>query len=863
MPGLNLTRDEAAQRAQTVTVEHYAVELDLTRGDTDFGSRTTITFTAQPGSSTFVDLVSNYINSIELNGTPIPTSAHDDNRIALDNLDEHNTLTVNANCQYMHTGEGLHRFVDPADDKAYTYSQFEVPDARRVFATFEQPDLKATFDFTVITPEGWTVFSNAITPEPERIDAGLKFVFPTTDKISTYITAIIAGPYEGVTDELTSADGRTIPLGVYCRASLRDSLDADRILQITKQGFEFFEGQYGVPYPFTKYDQIFVPEYNAGAMENAGCITFRDQYIFRSRPTEAQLEQRANTILHELAHMWFGDLVTMKWWDDLWLNESFAEFMSHLALAEATEYEDGWTGFLMRKDWGLSQDQLPTTHPIRAEINDLHDVEVNFDGITYAKGASVLRQMVSYVGRDNFFKGVHEYLEANKWSNATLADLLGELASASGRDMDAWAKVWLEEAGVTLLKPAIETDDEGRLTRLDVVQQPFTEGSSLRPQRLVVSGYTLARSDSEGGADQQDDKPRIERVFREELDVDGDSTPVPNVAGLPRPDVVLVNDEDLAYAKVRLDPESLKFAEEHIADFEESLPRNIILASAWDMTRDGEYPASSFIKLALAAVPVEKNMMMLNLLLRHIETASRMYAAPAKRQEQLEHIGAELRLYAQTAPAESDAQRILVRAATRNAIAGDDLQAARNLYDGKETLFGLDMDVDLKWDILVPLVRGGYASADEANALAAEDDTMTGHQNQAAALAARHDEAVKKDTYEKIMRDESIPNDTRWSMVSGFWAQARTAPTLYAPFVDDYFRSIEQVWNDFTFHIAEDIITLMFPLDLAGYLEGVDIAVKGHAWLDSHPDVAPALRRIVTECTADAERMTKAQAADA
>lgn len=858
MPGLNLTRDEATARAGIVTVSHYDVALDLSGDDRDFHSVTTITFDATEGADTFVDLVSNYVNSITLNGEALDTGVHQDHRIHLDGLAEHNTLVVDAQCQYMHTGEGLHRFVDPVDGNSYCYSQFEVPDARRVYATFEQPDLKATFAFTVTVPAGWTVFSNSPTPTPTT---GLvaasgdgeawRYTFAATHPISTYITAVIAGPYEGRTSTLTSSDGREIPLGVWCRASLIDHLDADAIFDVTRKGFAFFESQYGIAYPFDKYDQVFVPEYNAGAMENAGCVTFRDQYIHRSRPTAAQLETRANTILHELAHMWFGDLVTMKWWNDLWLNESFAEFMSHLALAEGTEWTEAWTGFLLRKDWGLRQDQLPTTHPIKAEIRDLADVEVNFDGITYAKGASVLRQLVSYVGRDAFFAGLHEYLTSHSYANATLDDLLGELEKSSGRDLAQWSKVWLEEAGVTLLRPVVEIDEGGNLSRLAVAQEPFTNGSSLRPHRLAVAGYSLGNDE------------KVSQVFHRELDVDGALTEVPEATGIARPDLILVNDGDLGYAKVRLDPESLAFAKENIAKFEDSLTRNVILASAWDMTRDAEMTAHDYVDLALAAIPVETNIAMLQLTLRHVDEAAHFYSAASSRADLATAVASRMALLARTAPLGSDQQQVLVRAAARDANRPEHFAAVKALLDGSATLEGLDLDVDLKWDLLISCVRGGVATESDIAAAESEDSTMTGAQNAACARAAVGTADVKRDTWESVLRDQSIANDTRWSMVSGFWAQARSNPELYVPFVSDYFDSLESVWADNTFHTAEDLVTLMFPSSVAGYVEGVDLVADGNAWMESHPQASAALVRILRERIAVVERMLSAQERDA
>lgn len=861
MPGQNLTREEAQLRAEVISDPHYRISLDLTRGERVFTSVTEIDFTAVEGGSSFIDLVADAVKEVTLNGVALDPGIYADSRIPLEGLAAQNTLRVVADCLYTRTGVGLHRFTDPQDGQSYVYSHFEVPDSRRVYAVFEQPDLKADFTFTVTTPAGWKCFSNSPTPEPEYLagatatnptetGAALVYRFTPTEKISSYITAIVAGPYVGRTGELTSIDGRTIPLGVYCRASMEEHLDAEEIMDITRAGFKFYEEAFGFPYPFRKYDQIFVPEYNAGAMENAACVTFRDEYVFRSRPLEARVERRTVTILHELAHMWFGDLVTMKWWNDLWLNESFAEFMSHLALAEATEYTEGWTGFMLRKDWGMNQDQLPTTHPITAEIRDLADVEVNFDGITYAKGASVLRQLVSYVGREHFFAGLHEYLTKHSYQNATLADLLDELEKASGRDLKQWSRVWLEEAGITLLRPEIEVDDNGTITKLAVLQESFSEGSSLRPHRLIVSGYS---ANEEG---------TISRVFSQELDVDGASTIVEEAQGIARPDLVLINDQDLAYAKVRLDPQSLDFAIRNISRFEDSLTRGVIMASAWDMTRDGEMPAHDYLTLLLTALPIERNATMLRLYLRHLDQALETYVAPSKRAALQERVASALLILARTAAAHSDEQQLFVRELAHCAVLPEHFEAIQGLYDGSQTLMGLDLDVDLRWALLIALVRGGVAGEAEIAALESEDDTMTGHQKAAAARAALPDQGVKQQTWDAVLRDLSIPNDTRWAMVSGFWAQARTNPDMYVPVVADYFDSLEQIWRDHTFHIAEDIVTLMFPKAIAGYTQGIDPIAKGKQWIFNHPVASAALLRLLREQISTTERMLNAQAAD-
>ncbi|MDO5728054.1 MAG: aminopeptidase N [Actinomycetaceae bacterium] len=847
MPGQNLTRSEAEERASIVTVYHYDISLNLTEGSETFTSRTVIDFDATAGAATFVDLIADEVTYLELNGEERDVAAFADSRIALDNLAERNQLTVVATCRYMHTGEGLHRFTDPVDGRDYCYSQFEVPDARRVFAVFEQPDMKAQFTFHVTTPADWIVLSNSPTPNPQEDGDVKHWHFSATEQISSYITAVVAGPYVGRTGALTSVDGREIPLGVYCRQSLLEHLDADWVMDVTRKGFEFFEREYSRPYPFRKYDQIFVPEYNAGAMENAGCVTFRDQYIFRSKPTAAQLEGLANTILHELAHMWFGDLVTMRWWNDLWLNESFAEFMSHLCLAEGTdEWSDAWTGFMARKDWGLTQDQLPSTHPIVAPIRDLEDVEVNFDGITYAKGAAVLRQLVSYVGRDNFFRGLSEYFNKHAWMNTTLPDLMTELEAASGRDLAAWSRVWLEEAGVTLLRPEIKLNEDGVIESLQVIQEPFTPGSSLRPHRLAVAGY----SEVEG---------RIERVFHEELDVDGDATTVETACGIPRPDFILINDGDLAYAKVRLDDDSLDFAIRQIAAFPDALTRAIILASAWDMVRDGQMRARAYCELALSAIPSETDITMVSLWLRHIDTAVALYVGSDEQDELLEYVADRLLLLARAARAETDHQRLLVLAAAKRAHTLEQAEAINRLRTGDDTLMGLDVDFDLTWELLICAVAFELAGEEEIASLLNDDPTMTGQQKATQARAARPDQHVKDEAFSALISDQSLSNDMRIATGLGYWTGATRTPALFRAHAKIFFSALVRIWEENTSHTAQDIVALGFPRQIVGRLADLDIVAMGEQWLSDHVDAPAGLRRLISEEVAESQRAIRAQ----
>ena len=849
MPGQNLTRVEAAERAALVRTGSYDVTLDLTSGEDTFRSTTTARFSATPGASTFIDLIAPAVHEITLNGRRLdPAQVYADSRIALTGLEQDNELTVVADCAYMHTGEGLHRFTDPADGATYLYTQFEVPDSRRVYAVFEQPDLKASFTFTVTTPQEWTVLSNSPTPEPTPAAEGAHtFAFAPTERLSSYVTAVVAGPYAGVTSEYRADDGRVVPLGVYCRASLAEYLDAEEILEMTRKGLAYYEELFGTPYAFAKYDQIFVPEFNAGAMENAGCVTHRDDYVFRSRPVQARVERRAVTVLHELAHMWFGDLVTMRWWNDLWLNESFAEYTSTLAVAETTRFTDAWTTFqTIEKGWAYNQDQLSSTHPVSAEINDLHDVEVNFDGITYAKGASVLAALVGYVGRENFFAGIKNYLAAHARANATLADLLAELERTSGRDLGEWTRLWLQEAGVTTLRLEVADDDDGVISSAAVVQEiPAGSPASLRPHRVAIGSYERV-----DGA--------LRRTGRLELDVDGERTPVPGLVGARRPEVLVLNDDDLTYAKVRPDETSLAAGLEGIALFADSLPRSIVLASAWDMVRDGELPASRYLDAALAALAVETHSSVVQGLLARIATCLSSYLPPAVRAERAPRVAQDLLDLARAAEPGGDKQLQLVRAVAAHAVTEEQTGAVAAWLDGSEALAGLAVDQDLRWDLLVGLVAAGRADEAAIAAEEARDLTTTGRERAAQARAAVPTPQAKAAVWRELMENATMPNETQVKTLRGF-NDVERRPELLAPFVEEYARRILVIWETRTFHMAENLLSELWSTATVG-LEGADPAGALEAWLAEHPGAPAALRRIVGENLDDTRRAALVQA---
>jgi aminopeptidase N len=846
VPGTNLTRDEAAQRAQLLDVTGYEVTLDLTTGDKVFGSTTIVRFRAnEPGSSTFVDLIAGDVHEVVLNGRELaPHEVVSTGRIALEGLQAENELRVVADGTYMHTGEGLHRFVDPVDGETYLYSQFEVADARRVFACFDQPDLKAPLTLTVTAPAHWTVVAVSPTPDPEPAgDGSATWRFAPTPTLSPYVQAVVAGPYHAERGELTSRDGRTVPLAVLCRRSLAEHLDADEVMAITGQGFAYFEELFDLAYPFAKYDQIFVPEFNAGAMENAGAVTITEHYVWRSKVPEAMVERRGLTILHELAHMWFGDLVTMRWWDDLWLNESFAEYASTRCQAEATRWSTAWTTFSSaEKSWAYRQDQLATTHPVVADIRDLQDVEVNFDGITYAKGASVLKQLVHYVGRDAFDAGLRRYFRAHAWGNTTLGDLFAELEATSGRDLDEWARLWLRQAGVTTLRPEIETGPDGAVAALAVVQEAPAEHPVLRPHRLAIGGYDLVDG-------------QLRRTRRVELDVTGARTEVPELVGGPRPALLLVNDDDLAYAKIRLDEASLATAVAHLGAFPDALPRSLVWSAAWDMTRDGELGARAFADLVLGNFASVDDPSVAQTLLRQLASTLAFYVAPEYREATRASAADRLLALLERAPAGGDQQLILARSFAAHAVTPAQAGVVAALLSGERTIEGLRVDTEMRWAFLVALVAAGAAGEAEIAAELERDATASGRVHAAAARAAVPTAQAKAEAWKIVVEQGELPNEMQGAVIGGFGRV--NDQTLLEPYVEPYFEALVPVWQTRTNEMASQIVIGLYPTQLASPA----LLERTERWLATPAE--PALRRLVVEGRDGVARALRAQARDA
>ncbi len=797
----NLTRTETRRRSRHISEVSYRIELDLlgaTDADTDtFTSRTTISFDAST-PATWIDFLGAEVKSVRLNDVEIPV-IYDGARIQLVGLASSNTVVVDALARYSRSGEGLHRFVDPVDDEVYLYTQFEPADARRVFANFEQPDIKAPFTFVVTAPSNWEVLSNRT-----GIRTGDTVTFAPTLPISTYITAVAAGPYHR-SESLWTRDDLTVKLGALCRASLADYFDPEDIFDITRRGLDFFHDKFRYPYPFGKYDQIFVPEYNLGAMENPGLVTFTESYVFRSAATDAQYEARANTILHEMAHMWFGDLVTMEWWDDLWLKESFADFMGAFASADATRFTDAWVSFAnRRKAWAYLQDQLPTTHPIVADITDLEAAKLNFDGITYAKGASVLKQLAAYVGDEAFFEASRRYFAEFAFGNTTLADLLTHASAASGRNLDSWATAWLQTSGVSTLSYTGSS----------------VEQTDPRPHRLAIGLYD---ADADGN---------LVRTGRREIDIVDASTPIE----LPSAALVLLNDDDLTYAKIRLDEKSIATIDSSLDRIVDPLVRGLIWSALWNATRDAEFSPRKFLDLVTRFASSESKVGILEAVLANTQYAIDHYLPDGEDAARLwlDTCWSQL----MSADAGSDAQVVWLRAVGAAAQNSDSrAEDIFGLLDGRLPLEGLDLDPQQRWLLMRALSASGRADKDAIDAELTLDASASSRNSYRAAISARPTPGAKSAAWSALMDSDDLSNDAVDATVSGFRAGGRR--DMLASFDSRYFEVIANLWTGRSIEIARRLVIGLFPQQQS--TEDAD------AWLAAHEWAPAALRRLVIE----------------
>ena len=844
---LNLTWQECDARGDQLEVVSHHVELDLREAAseaTTFASRTTVVFDST-GPSTWLDLVADEVSSITLNGAPVAADAYTGARILLrDVVIGQNTVVVEARCSYSRTGEGLHRFTDPQDGATYLYTHCEPTDARRIFACFEQPDLKGRFTFVVTAPAGWVVRSNQ--PEISAVQDGQVSTrtFAPTPPLSSYLIALVAGPYASVEDEwsITRDDGstHTVALTAMCRRPMLEHMESDEIFELTKAGLSFYDKEFGFPYPWGKYDSVFVPEYNIGAMENPGLVTFKEDYLFRGGATTMQRTSRSEVVLHEMAHMWFGDLVTPKWWDDLWLKESFADLMGYQVSQEATRFDQAWLQFASgRKLWAYTGDQLPSTHPVIARIDDLEAAAQNFDGITYSKGAAVLRQLQALIGTEAFFAGARDYFAAHAFGSATFNDLLGALQPNTDHDLWRWADAWLRTTSPSVLSASVERAGDGRITSLSVHQECTDRISGeqvIRPHRLAIAGYCLGSAG-------------LEKSFVEPVTLTGESAEVPDAAGR-RADLVLLNAGDLTYGIVRLDETSRQVAASHLSTLPDDLDRGAVWTALWNLTRDGLQPAARFVDAFVAQAPSEPNAMILRIVAGQVQTAVGRYLPAAERDAAYAALAGVARNALAGAPAGSDLQRTWAELVAEFASHTDELVPDAKALAAGEVPDGLELTDSLRWRLTAALVRRGVWGNAEVEQVLADDDTLIGRTSALTARAASPD--AQEQTWRELV-DGRPTNDAQRALLAGW---AISDPGL--AFADRYVELLDTVWEGRVQTMAQRLVTGLFP-DVDADDDGRAVLARIQAWYDDNPGSPAALRRVVLEQIDHARRALRAQ----
>lgn len=844
MPGVNISKVEAEERAKHLSVESYGVTLKVVPGEETFYSKSIVHFSCNsPGYSTFIDAPARKIIGASLNGLPVDLSNYDGESIFISDLANQNELIIEMEAVFSKNGEGLQYSVDPSDQEIYLYSQCAPALTRHMYACFDQPDLKATFTLSATVPNHWEAISNS--PVNSKSPEGANYTtwnFLPTARIATYVTAFIAGPYHHVHDEYIGE--KKIPLGIYCRKSLAPHLDHEEIFKITKQGFKYFEKVFGLAYPFDKYDQIAVVDYNWGAMENVGAVTFKEElFVYRSRETERLYKSRARIILHEMSHMWFGNLVTMKWWDDLWLNESFATWAAFTAADECTEFKNSWTDFnVLQKTWALSQDQMSSTHPIVVDVADIETANSNFDGITYAKGASVLIQFVEYVGRDNFIRGLQKYFAKHAYKNTTLADLLTEMEATSGRDLKAWSATWLQTAGVNTLSPVLEISG-GIYTSMGIHQEApiMPIGSNeLRPHRMAIGLYDLRHGS-------------LLHRKSVELDVSGEITHVPELIGEKVADLLLINDKDMTYAKTRFDANSIATLKNHIGNINDSLTRALCFSATWEMLRDAEISSTGFVDIALSGLPGETEITVVTQIADQLATAVDQYAHPSTRDALRARVAAGLEELMDTAEPGSDHQLQFARSFATLAISPEQNQRILSVLKGQ--LEGLTLDADMRWHLLCTLAERGVITRVELDEELKKDVSTLGELSHLHAVASLPTAEGKADAWSKIVSEETS-NANRVALINGF--NRPLSRDLIESYVDDYFEMLLVMSGRKSYESAIRFTEYAFPI----YITTQATLDKANYWLDVTGNDAPfGLRRLVAEGRDALARALKVQLA--
>jgi len=838
-----LTRDEARERAQLIGSVAYFIELDLTQGDVGFGFEARLEFSAhQPGALTFLETEVASVTKMVWNGRPIPDTAYDGHRIALPALEERNSVLIQGEATYEQSGLGLHRSADPVDGRVYIYSDFEPYEAHRTFPCFDQPDLKGSFRFRVRVPEDWVVVATE-PGQPEELDPLDRcrwWGFLPTMPLSPYVIGLAAGPFHRVDGQRGST-----PLGLYCAQSLVPYLDAEELFRITAQGLDYYEKVLRIPYPFAKYDQVFCPEKVNGAMESPGCVTITDQVLWRGQVTTRHRSVRADLIMHEMAHMWFGDLVTMRWWDDLWLNESVATLMAVFAVDRATEFEDAWVAFAtVNKQWASDQDQLQTSHPVVTPVPDVEAVRANFDQITYEKGAATLRQLVAYVGEENFFDALNTHLSRHREANAEFGDLVEALQTASGRDVYGWARAWLGTVGMNLLRCELDSPGSaagGLISRATVVQSAIASQPVLRPHRI-----RLGRFDWVGD--------KLERIGAIELDVEGPRTEVEELVGTRRPALILPNDGDLTYAKIRLDPLSQKTVEQHLSSITDALARALIWDRNWDTVRDLELPAHRYAQMVSSHIAAEANTTLVGVVLGNFRQATRRYGAPRRRPRSEEEMARVAWEALGRCDPGSDPQAVWLRAYIGLATSAEQVDRCRALLEGRDLPNGVTLDAELRWTLVYSLAARGAADHQEIEAALVADPSSTGLARAESARAARPTAAAKARAWARLAAPDVTVEEAQG-------ISARLGGLGHEELLTPYLSLLPQLFDEvLARHGAEFTVQMgtWLPLSLAPSDELAHVCRENLV----RQDLDPILRRIFADVLEETERYLRARLLD-